>query len=103
MDSTTRAIYAVPADVSYNFRRLDMRILDEMTNKSTNNLTVLLEKNEAIQLIGYLEELVTNDSIAEHYHLNNADYSKEITIALYDVNRLDGFSERYKTLIIDDE
>jgi len=31
-----------------------MRILDEKTNKSISNLTVLLEKTEAIQLIGYL-------------------------------------------------
>jgi len=81
-----------------------MRIFDEMANKSVSNLTLLLEKAEAIQLIGYLEELVSVEGIqSDHYHLNNADYSKEITIALYENGNLDNFSERYRLLISKDE
>ena len=80
-----------------------MRILDEITNKSVKNLTILLEKNEAIQLIGYLEELVFRGVPNEHHHQNNADYSKEITIALYDDSNLNCFSERYRLLITEDE
>jgi len=34
-----------------------MKILDENTNKSLNNVTILLRKAELIQLIGYLEKL----------------------------------------------
>jgi len=79
-----------------------MRILDELTNKSVNNLTLLLEKSEAIQLIGYLEALVSEGAQNEHYHLNDAGYSKEITITLYDVSNLGNFSDRYKSLITND-
>ena len=79
-----------------------MRILDEKTNKSVSNLTVLLEKSEAIQLIGYLEELILERTTGEHYHLNNADYTKEITVALYSDDSIEGFSDRYKLLIATD-
>ena len=80
-----------------------MRILDETSGKSINNLVLLFKKTEAIQLIGYLEALVSDETNNEHYHLNNDDYSKEITIALYDTNTINNFSDRYKRLIIKDE
>ena len=80
-----------------------MRILDEITNRSISNVTLLLEKVEAIQLIGYLEELVSSEVQNEHYHLNNADFSKEITLALYNDTNFDCFSERYILLITKDE
>lgn len=80
-----------------------MRILDETTNKSVETLTLLLEKAEAIQLIGYLEQLIDIAPGTHHYHLNNDDYSKEITISLYDNSNLNCFSDRYKLLITKDE
>jgi hypothetical protein len=46
-----------------------------------------------------LEELVAGEVQNEHYHLNNDDYSKEITVALYENDNLSGFSDRYKLLI----
>ena len=79
-----------------------MRLLDETTDKSINNLTLLLKKTEAIQLIGYLE-LLTKEDPNGHYHLNNEDYSKEITLALYDDGNITEFSNRYKSLITEDE
>jgi hypothetical protein len=78
-------------------------MLDETSNQSIGNLTLLLEKAEAIQLIGYLEDLVSEESPNEHFHLNDAEYTKEITIALYEDKRLDGFSDRYKLLITEDK
>ena len=80
-----------------------MRILDEKTNNSISNLTILLEKDEAVQLIGYLEDLILEKTPNEHCHLNNADYSKEITIALYEKYNVEGFSDRYKSLIMNDK
>ena len=81
-----------------------MRMLDERANTSISNLTLLLEKPEAIQLIGYLEELVSAEGVlSDHYHLNDADYSKEITLALYTEDKIDNFSDRYKLLITKDE
>jgi midasin (ATPase involved in ribosome maturation) len=83
--------------------RVNMRILDETSNKSVSNLTLLLKKTEAIQLIGYLEALTSKDVLDEHFHLNNDDYSKEITVALYDDSNLNFFSDRYKLLVEKDE
>ena len=83
-----------------------MKIFDEIQNKSLNDVTILLNKGEAIQLIGYLEQLVANTKPNEHvhYHLNNEDFSKEITVALYDKSSsLENFSETYKKLILSDE
>jgi hypothetical protein len=78
-------------------------MLDETSNQSVKNLTLLLEKTEAIQLIGYLEDLVSGESPNEHFHLNDTSYTKEITLALYEDERLDGFSDRYKLLIAEDK
>ena len=81
-----------------------MIIWDENTNKSLTDITMLLSKSEAIQLISYLDELLKSTNLNTHYHLNNDNYSKEITLALYDKNEcLSGFEEKYKRLILSDE
>ena len=81
-----------------------MKIFDEITNLSLSNVTILLKESEAIQLVGYLEELLSNDSADAHYHLDNDDYSKEITIALYNPDgNIEHFAEKYKKAILSDE
>ena len=81
-----------------------MIILDEATNKNLTNITILLTRNEASQMIGCLEDLLSEAGQNTHYHLNNDSYSKEITIASYDkIGCLDNFSEKYKKLISADE
>jgi len=78
-----------------------MVIFDETNNNELNNLTLLLKKDEVVQLIGYLNDLLLMDSKNEHYHINNDDYSKEITIALYSKDgELDHFAEKYRKIII---
>jgi len=81
-----------------------MIIVDETTSKSLSNATILLTEKETTQMIGYLEELLSNKKQNEHYHLNNDNFSKEITIALYDKTKnVDIFSEKYKTLILTED
>jgi len=81
-----------------------MKIIDENTNQSLSNVTVLLEKNEIAQLIGYLEDLVSCDAHNGHFHLSDDNYSKEITIALYARNgNLDHFADKYRKLILSDK
>ena len=81
-----------------------MKIFDEVANKSLSNITILLKRNEIIQLIGYLEELSSNATENQHYHLNDDTYFKEITIAVYDKNgKLDHFAEKYRKLILSDD
>jgi len=77
-----------------------MIIFNETTKESLTNVTILLNKSEADQMQGYLEELLSNATQNAHYHLNNDDYSKEVTLTLYDKkSNLDGFSDVLKTLI----
>ena len=77
-----------------------MRILDEDRDKALKNILLLLTKQEAVQLISDLEDLVNDDTKGNHSHINNEDYSKEITRALYEENNIDDFfSERCKKLI----
>jgi len=81
-----------------------MIIIDESTNNNLTNITILLAKNEIIQMIGYLKELLLNEENSTHYHLNNDNYSKEITLASYEKNGcLDNFSEKHKNLILSEE
>ena len=81
-----------------------MRILNNDTNKILNDILIVLTKSELIELSGYLEELLNSTpGDVEHFHLNNHDYSKEITISLYDESNLSKFDERIKKLILKDE
>ena len=80
-----------------------MRMFDEDNKKNIDTLTLLLEEAEVSQLISYLNALISGNDKKAHFHMNNEDYSKEITLALYDVNDINHFSDRYKKLILEDE
>ncbi len=57
---------------------------------------------EARELIGYLEGLL-NHPEHHHTHLNDSDYQREITVALYTGDNLPAFDERSKRLLIEDK
>ncbi|MBE7045425.1 MAG: hypothetical protein E7397_07825 [Ruminococcaceae bacterium] len=77
-----------------------MRILDEDRDTTVDNVLILFTKEEAIQLISSLEDLIADETKGNHHHINNNDYSKELTIALYNEKNIDDwFSERCKRLI----
>ena len=78
-----------------------MIIYDDVADKSLESIIILLTKREMMQLAGYLEDLSTSVDQEEHYHLCNDDFSKEITLALYDKSKgLKHFAEKYRELII---
>ena len=78
-----------------------MRILDEESNKKLDCVSVFLTKTEAIQLRGYLNQLLSNPTM-QHAHLLSEDFQKEITICLYDIKNLEGFNTRSIKLINED-
>lgn len=78
-----------------------MRILDDKSDKKLDAISVFLTPEEAIQLRGYLNQLLSNPKL-QHSHLSSSDYQKEITICLYDERDLEGFSQRAIRLIKDD-
>ena len=79
-----------------------MRILDDEADKKMDNVSIFLTKEEAVQLRGYLNQLLDNPKM-QHSHLSSTDYQKEITICLYNENDLEGFSKRSIKLIKEDE
>jgi hypothetical protein len=79
-----------------------MRILNEDTDKSVENLLILLTPEEAMQLQGYLEQLLSGDIGQDHVHLNDSDFKREITIAIYNSDSYHFFADRVKQLILED-
>ena len=79
-----------------------MRILDENTDKSVNAVIIYLTKSEASEMRDSLAQILA-DPIGRHEHVSNSDYTKEVTICIYDPDHLDEhFHERSKKLILED-
>jgi len=79
-----------------------MRLLDNDSDKSFDQVTIYLTKLEAKELVDSLENLI-NKPKGNHHHISSNDYKKEITVCIYDEKTLEGFSERSKKLIIEDQ
>ena len=79
-----------------------MRILDDVSNKKLDRITIFLTKEEAGFLQKYLKQIIDNP-IQDHAHLSSSDYQKEITICVYDNRSIDKFGLRAKKLILEDE
>ena len=77
-----------------------MRILDEDENKSLNRVTIYLTLAEAQELRDSLESLV-NSPIGRHEHIPNEDFSKELTVCIYDLNNIEQFNEQSKKILQD--
>lgn len=75
-----------------------MRILDDESDKKLDNVSIFLTKEEAMQLRGYLNQLLDNPTL-QHSHLSSSDYQKEITVCLYDEKNLRNFNQRSIKLI----
>ena len=79
-----------------------MRIYDEDNDKASENVSLFLTVEEAKEMIDTLEGLLVQaKNTATHAHLNDDDYEHEITVTIYDENKLDGLHERIKKLIIE--
>ena len=79
-----------------------MRILDEKSDKKLDTVSIFLTEEEAVQLQGYLEQLIDKPKL-QHAHLFSEDYKKEITVCIYDEKDLEGFHPRSIKLIEKDE
>lgn len=62
------------------------------------NITVYLTPAEATQMIGYLEQLLAEPD-QHHFHLNDDEYRREITLTVYQADDLEHYDERSKKLI----
>ena len=79
-----------------------MRILDDVSNKKLDKITIFFTKEEAVFLQGYLKQIIDNP-MQDHAHLSSNDYQKEITICIYDIQSAGNFSKRAEKLILEDK
>jgi hypothetical protein len=77
-----------------------MRILNTITDKKIDNITIYLTNSEAQELLDSLEAIISEPK--HHSHIPSEDFMKEITVCIYDPNNLSGFNERSKKLILED-
>ncbi|MCL1999438.1 MAG: hypothetical protein FWG65_11805 [Turicibacter sp.] len=76
-----------------------MIIYDEDNRRQLYNLTLLLNENEIHRMMEYLDELLLDLADDGHFHLNSADFSKEITLAVYDDESPSEFALEYRRAI----
>lgn len=79
-----------------------MRILDEISDKSLENVILYLTFAEASEFRNSLDELLKKP-LNNHAHISNENFQKEITVCIYDMDNLKGFNERSVNLIINDQ
>ena len=81
-----------------------MRILDLKESKRLEKIIIYLTDEEAMDLKSSLEQMLEEKKM-QHVHINGTDYTKEITVTIYDPSdkKLDSFDERSKKLILEDK
>ncbi len=79
-----------------------MRLLAEDLDQAVSRVTLLLTRDEALELAGSLQALAERG--AGHEHVPSKDFQKELTVAIYDENSLDlgEWHPRIRTLIQED-
>jgi hypothetical protein len=79
-----------------------MRILDDVTDRRLNRVSLFLTKGEAKILIGYLKQLIIGKENHDHSHISSEDDQKEIMICVYDPASVSNFASRVQKLIAED-
>jgi hypothetical protein len=76
-----------------------MHILDEEADKPVRRIQILLTPSEAGELRDSLNALLASPDTARHEHVSNDDFSKEITIAVWEERTLPLLADRIRCLI----
>lgn len=79
-----------------------MRILDQNSDKTVNNVILYLTYSEALELRDSLNDLL-NKPLNNHTHINDESYKRELTVCIYDVNNLEGFNKKSIDAILNDK
>ena len=75
-----------------------MRILNSASDQPLLDIVIYLTPAEAIQMQGYLEQLLAEPD-QHHAHLNDEDFTREVTLAVYTDQNLPEFDARSRKLI----
>ncbi|MEG0472580.1 MAG: hypothetical protein RR588_09610 [Solibacillus sp.] len=80
-----------------------MRLLDQERDVCIKDIVVLLTYEEAFELRADLDQLLESKRKDFHVHLDDKEYKREITIALYEEGKkYKNFNERINQLICED-
>jgi hypothetical protein len=83
-----------------------MRILNDDKGKqeAVNNVILMLTLDEAKELKGDIEQLISRNSLDVHYHTNDQEYEHEITVGLYEPSgKITQFTPRIQKLILENK
>lgn len=81
-----------------------MRIFNEDNQKAINNVSLFLTIEEAKEMFDSLEQLINNfKNDADHTHINDSEYKREIMVCLYSESNLQSFNKEIQKLINENE
>lgn len=66
-----------------------MRILDNTSDKALEDVLVLLTRKEAMILKSIIEQMLTEEEQGHHHFLDMENFTREITLGLYDDVNID--------------
>jgi hypothetical protein len=78
-----------------------MRIHDRKADQELLEVTIFLTPDEAIELASYCQHLSEHPE-THHIHFNDADYTREIVVAVYTPETIQDFDKRSREIIGDD-
>lgn len=79
-----------------------MRILNGATDQPLSDIVIYLTPAEATQMLGYLEQLLAEPD-QHHAHLDDENFTHEVTLAVYTDQNLSEFDVRSRKLIEEGE
>jgi hypothetical protein len=83
------------------FRESQMRILDEDNDRPLDSVVILLTPEESHELLDSLKQLTP--AKGDHIHVNDKEFTRGITLAIYTPENLKFFHERIRRLVETEE
>jgi hypothetical protein len=77
-----------------------MRIIDNDNKKVLDKVLIMLTVSEAKELADMIESL--DPTVGDHIHVDDIDYKREITVAIYTDENQHYFAEEIRKIIADE-
>lgn len=79
-----------------------MRFMNSSTRERLREVTVLLKRDEAQQLLVSLRDLLEG-SAGHHVHVSDEEFRQELTLSIYSSQNLDSFDNVSRRIILEPE
>jgi hypothetical protein len=74
-----------------------MRIIDKKNNKALTSVLILLTPKEATELWNKVKSI--DPKVGDHVHINDLEFTREVTIAIYTDQNQHLFTEEIRNII----